>query len=418
MQENSKIGARSRPRDPRLDFFRGVAMFIIFLAHTPGNWWVQWIPARFGFSDATEIFVFCSGMASAIAFGTIFERQGWLMGTARILHRAWQVYWAHIALFFTIVAQLVVIDYLMDPTGNSYTGSYNLTVFFDNIRACIVGLLTLTYVPNYWDILPMYFVILLLVPVVIWLHWQHWAAPFIFCALLWLVAGQGYLNLPAEPWSNRPWFFNPFAWQLLFFTGFAFMRGWLPTPPIRKDWMLVAGAVLVLSFPFSTHYLLKPYAGLQEIANSLWPMNDKTTFGILRYVHFLALAYVAYSTATLMGTRLSGVLVDIARKVGQQSLAVFLASLFLAQTAGTAMNVVGHSYLSVAIINFIGFAGLFAVALIAGWFKSSPWKKTGARPAPVGSEAGPAKSRTSEEQIREDTDDYARQMTPRVSPAE
>jgi hypothetical protein len=114
----------------------------------------------------------------------------------------------------------------------------------------------------------------------------------------------------------------------------------------------------------------------------------------------------------------SGVLVDIARKVGQQSLAVFLASLFLAQTAGTAMNVVGHSYLSVAIINFIGFAGLFAVALIAGWFKSSPWKKTGARPAPVGSEAGPAKSRTSEEQIREDTDDYARQMTPRVSPAE
>ena len=49
----------STVRDPRLDFYRGIAMFIILLAHTPGNWWTLWIPARFGFSDATEIFVFC-----------------------------------------------------------------------------------------------------------------------------------------------------------------------------------------------------------------------------------------------------------------------------------------------------------------------------------------------------------------------
>jgi hypothetical protein len=114
------------------------------------------------------------------------------------------------------------------------------------------------------------------------------------------------------------------------------------------------------------------------------------------------------------------VLVDIARKVGQQSLAVFLASLFLAQTAGTAMNVFGHSYLSVAIINLIGFAGLVAVAHIAGWFKSTPWKKAGARSAPLGSGTQHVKRRKSEDQVREDTDDYARQMTPgtRVSPAE
>ena len=56
-------------RDPRLDFYRGLAMFIILVAHIPVNAWAGWIPARFGFSDATEIFVFCSGMASAIAFG-------------------------------------------------------------------------------------------------------------------------------------------------------------------------------------------------------------------------------------------------------------------------------------------------------------------------------------------------------------
>jgi len=46
-------------RDPRLDVFRGLAMFIILIAHVPGNFLALWIPARFGFSDATEIFVFC-----------------------------------------------------------------------------------------------------------------------------------------------------------------------------------------------------------------------------------------------------------------------------------------------------------------------------------------------------------------------
>ena len=84
-------------------------MFIIFISHLPQSWWANWIPARFGFSDATEIFVFCSGMASAIAFGKIFDQSGMLMGTARIGHRMWQVYWAHICQFLVIAAGLAAL---------------------------------------------------------------------------------------------------------------------------------------------------------------------------------------------------------------------------------------------------------------------------------------------------------------------
>ena len=97
-------------RDPRLDFFRGIAMFIILLAHTPGNAWTSWIPARWWFSDATEMFVFCSGMASAIAFGGTFDRAGLGLGTARVGFRIWQVYWAHIWMFFAIATLLAAID--------------------------------------------------------------------------------------------------------------------------------------------------------------------------------------------------------------------------------------------------------------------------------------------------------------------
>ena len=99
-----------RVRDPRLDFYRGIAMFIILTAHIPGNRWTGWIPARFGFSDATEIFVFCSGMASAIAFGGSFARRGWVMGTARVGYRVWQVFWAHIGLFFFIAMMMAALD--------------------------------------------------------------------------------------------------------------------------------------------------------------------------------------------------------------------------------------------------------------------------------------------------------------------
>lgn len=232
MRAASEIPAK-RPRDPRLDFFRGIAMFIIFLAHTPGNWWAGWIPARFGFSDATEIFVFCSGMASAIAFGRVFEERGVLMGTSRILFRAWQVYWAHIGLFLAVLVLMVGADKLLG-TGNHYVASLNLQVFLEDAGTNLLGLLTLTYVPNYFDILPMYLVILLLVPVMVVARWQHPALPFVIMGALWAFAAARWLDLPAEPWSSREWFFNPFSWQLVFFTGFALMRGWLPKPPIDK----------------------------------------------------------------------------------------------------------------------------------------------------------------------------------------
>ena len=153
-----------RPRDPRLDFFRGVGMLIILIAHIPANVWADWIPARFGFSDATEIFVFCSGVASALAFGRLFETAGWLLGTARILHRVWQVYWAHIGVFVTIVAVLAVADLALD--GRYLRHDLNLGPFLDDPARMLLGYVTLTYVPNYFDILPMYLVILGLIPLV------------------------------------------------------------------------------------------------------------------------------------------------------------------------------------------------------------------------------------------------------------
>lgn len=377
--------AASRARDVRLDFFRGIAMFIILIAHIPGNWVTLWIPARFGFSDATEIFVFCSGMASALAFGRVFRERGLAMGSLRVGFRVWQVYWAHIGLFIATATAMVALNGMF-PDGRDYVGQLNLYPFFNNPQPQLLGLLTLTYVPNYFDVLPMYLGILVMLPLVVALARVHVALAGALVGAVWLAATFWGTNFPAEPWSERVWFFNPLGWQLIFFTGFAFMAGWLPTPPI--DWRLFTAAVLaiLLTVPFAYFRVYNELDWIKDLRGDWKILIDKTNFGILRYVHFLSLAYVAYVLVGEKGRRLvptgqglgalawSAVLAVIL-KVGQQSLAVFIGSMFLARLLGALLDQVGRDHGSMAWVNLFGAFLIICVAYGAAWFKSQPWKK-------------------------------------------
>ena len=400
---SSSVQNAARTRDLRLDFFRGIAMFIILIAHIPGNFISSWIPARWGFSDATEIFVFCSGMASAIAFGRGFDTAGWRLGSARVAFRVWQVYWAHIGLFIATATMLAAID-IYGGYGDRYIGSLNLWKFFGDPGPQMMGLMTLTYVPNYFDVLPMYMVVLVMMPIVMALSRVNLWLVAAFIGIVWLMAqdalmislglGDWHLALPAEPWSERTWYFNPFGWALIFFTGFAFMRGWLPKPPVNARLIAVAAAVVLISIPLShigvravKYEWLGAFDGNPVIDWRVAHKSffDKSDFGILRYVHFLSLAYLAWVIAGDKGDRLLargtgilsqawGRLVTIILKVGQQSLAVFVVSMFLARLLGFTMDVLGRDTATVLLVNLIGALILIAAAYGAGWFKSHPWR--------------------------------------------
>ncbi|PWE34443.1 hypothetical protein DDZ14_01280 [Maritimibacter sp. 55A14] len=400
----------ARERDIRLDFYRGLAMFIILFAHTPGNLFTSWIPARFGFSDATEIFVFCSGMASAIAFGAVYANRGWPMGSARIAFRVWQVYWAHVGLFLAVAATVAALN----ASGlfmRDYVAQLNLYPFFEDTAANLIGLLTLSYVPNYFDILPMYLVILAMVPLMMGLARIDPRLALAGSALIWaatqvggfaqggyealapLAARLEFLHLPAQYWfeppnNTRNWFFNPFGWQLVFFTGFGFMRGWIPAPPVRPWLIGLALAVVLVNIPLS-------HIGMRELGTADWardwriantPFFDKTDFGILRYTHFLSLAYLGWVAAGSGGHRLKadprgmlgaawGRLLRWILKVGQQSLAVFITSMWLARILGVWLDEAGRNLPTFWLVNVTGCAVLIAVAYVAGWFKSHPWRK-------------------------------------------
>ncbi len=402
---------QAKTRDIRLDFFRGIAMFIILLAHTPGNLWTRWIPARWGWSDATEMFVFCSGMASAIAFGKLFQSRGLGWGTLRISYRIWQVYWAHIGLFMVTLGTMLAVN-AMGFDLRDYVGQLNLYPFLNNAEGNVIGLLTLTYVPNYFDILPMYLVILAMIPVVmglarinLWLVALFvggvWLAANLEIAELWQGGDITPLQLPAQLWfaegqNTRPWFFNPFGWQLCFFTGFALMIGWIKTPPVNRVLIAIAAAYVIWSFFFSS-VGLRNYGWLPEwwdpirdwlrgARRDMSVLAHKTDFGLFRYLHMLALAYLAWVLVGPGGARLNAhVLQPVMRlivKVGQQSLAVFVFSMLLARLLGVWLDETStlengrlvRDPLINAGVNFVGFAMIIGCAYLAAYYKSQPWK--------------------------------------------
>jgi hypothetical protein len=369
-----------RIRDPRLDFFRGVGMFIILVAHMPENLWAQWIPARFGFSDAADLFVFCSGMASAIAFGGVFAARGWLMGAARIAHRVWQVYWAHIGSFVVVVSLAVAADRW---TGTRFYTSerLNLDPFFADVQGNLARLATLTYIPDWFDILPMYLVLLAMIPIVMPLAAVNRWLVAAFVLALWISANVFGINFVADPATGRLWYFNPLGWALIFFTGFGFMRGWLPAPPVDRRLIIAAIVLVVALVPPSCQEMFAcdggwgASIGLDSAYRTLAEWNNKTSYGPLRYLHFLATAYLAWIVVGEGGRRLSGPFTELMRRVGQQTLAVFLTGLVMSQVCGMLLDWLGHGFFISTAVNLFGMAVLTAAAFIVGWFKSMPWRE-------------------------------------------
>jgi hypothetical protein len=101
------LQAKAAERDLRIDLFRGLALWLIFLDHIPGNI-VSWITIRnYGFSDAAEIFIFISGYTAALVYGRTMRDHGFAMAAAQILRRTWQVYVAHVFLFALYVAEVM-----------------------------------------------------------------------------------------------------------------------------------------------------------------------------------------------------------------------------------------------------------------------------------------------------------------------
>ena len=370
----------AKVRDVRLDFFRGASLLIIYVAHVPGNWLAEIIPARFGFSDAAHMFVFISGWAAAIAFGGTFLRLGFLAGTARIAFRCLQLYGAHIGLF--VVGAALCAAFADSLGGIEYAQHLGLGPFWVDPGSALVSLFALAYVPPFFDILPLYMVVLAMVPAMMALRRLHPAAPIAASIALWLFVQLTGFALPSVHADDASWGFNPFAWQLIFFTGYSLSIGWLPRPRLARPLVWIATVYVAVAAAVMIPAIHESYMWAGDLRVWVLLHAHKPNLDLRQYLHFLALAIVVL--AALEGRRhlLLQAWAKPFVKVGQQALIVFVSGMALAHLGGMVMATYGTGPLVQLLVNAGAFATLFAIAYAAAWFKNPPWKR-GKAPAPA-----------------------------------
>ena len=167
MAKNQASVSEAIERDLRLDFFRGLGLWMIFLDHIPDDV-VSWLTLRnYGFSDAAEFFVFISGYLAGFIYAPIVKSGNWLAATKRLLVRAWQLYIAHILLFLVFTAQIARAARRFD--NPMYKDEFNVANFLAHPDELIWQALTLRYKPVDLDVLPLYIALIIAAPLMLWI---------------------------------------------------------------------------------------------------------------------------------------------------------------------------------------------------------------------------------------------------------
>ncbi|WP_279479251.1 OpgC domain-containing protein [Aureimonas sp. SK2] len=285
------------PRDHRIDFYRGVALLMIFVNHVPGVLWEHFTSRNFGFSDSAELFVFLAGVSCAFAYGRSFLERSGLVAAIRAFRRAGVLYLNHIALTM-IVVSLYAFAALATGDGR-YLMQLGFGYFLSRPVDTLAGIATLGHQFAYLNILPMYAVLLLMLPAMLAVVRRFGLAGLLaVCGAIWLACGVWRFNLPNHP-NPGGWQFNPFAWQFLFAIGLATglaKAGGHALVAYSRSLYIAALAYLALSFVFVSGSLWgwEHALPLPEFLRSF----DKTYVSAPRLLHLLALVYVfAYAPA-------------------------------------------------------------------------------------------------------------------------
>lgn len=374
--------AAFRPaRDLRLDFFRGLALFFIFIDHIPGNPLAYLTLKSFAFADAAEVFIFISGYTAALVYGRAMLKDGVLLSSLRIWRRVWTLYVAHILIFMAYAAQ---VAYAVAQMGSPlFAENLGVGDFLTRADETILRVLTLQFQPTYLDILPLYIALLLVFPACLLLLRRNLWLALALSLGFYIAANIWGINLPAYP-SDEGWYFNPAAWQLLFVIAAALgLRASEGKPTPMPPWLL-AGAVAFAAFAcvvqlsWVLHDAGLPVPGL--LRRLLWPI-EKSTLPPLRLLSVLALAVLAGWLVPRGARFMTGRLGWIVVLCGQNSLDVFCLGILLSVLGSIVLTGVSDAWQMVAMVNVAGIGAMIGLALLIAWYDGGG--RLPARPRPA-----------------------------------
>jgi hypothetical protein len=289
--------SRAAPKphyDNRIDFFRGLSLIFIFINHIPGNFFTIFTSRTYSLFDSAEVFMFLAGYSAALGYYGLVP-QGLQAFSQKALTRARTILTYHmvlVALLMTAVSVMVSAGIRTD-----------YEVFLDKIEneplQALIGVPTLAFQAPLLDILPMYIVVMLLAPFLVWLRARSELALLAASGLMWMFASRFFPAIPTVTYDIS-WMFNPFCWQFLFAIGLAF--GWrtrTSAPPVASgEARRVLDTCCTLFVVFSACVLAAiAFESIDDsAANRLRAMYfslNKQSLDLWRVVGLLASAYLA-----------------------------------------------------------------------------------------------------------------------------
>ena len=357
----------NRIRD--IDFWRGAVLIAILIDHIPGNPLENWTPRNFGLSDSAEAFVFLSGLSVGLIYMPRAHKYGIEPVAGGCLKRALKLYGVHIALTLAALA-VFGAAYWMSGVPNLIQ-AHGRSFVFGSPADGLLGLALMSLQLGYFNILPLYIVLMLWAPVALALALRGPLLALILSVGFYTTARAFGLNLPNWPESGG-WFFNPIAWQLVFTLGLVSAILWRDGLPRPTPWLVVLSAMTVIGAALIVTNEGGLAPGLRDTATAHLDVA-KQDLGLARLIHFVALAYLI-ATATVFGQFLApvvrGAFGDAVQSLGRNSLSVFAAGSFLS-ACGQAALAAGSPHASARVERFAGLA--YTVVSVAALFAIAYW---------------------------------------------
>ena len=279
---------------------------------------------------------------------------------------------AHVFLFVVYLVEIGISA--RNSATAEHAASFNVKIFLDRPAEVLYEGLILKFKPVNMDVLPLFIVLMLAGPLMLWGLLRFRNITLLASIALYFAARQFGWNLPSYPEGNA-WYFNPFAWQLLYVSG---------------AWLAVGGAAAIDGIhPFASAPGLRCGLSIVRLRDGhgrsasgncaifppwfigIFNPNDKSNLAPYRFIHFIVIAALVIRFLPRDWPGLEWRVFRPAILCGQQSLEVFCVGTFLSFTGHFVLVEVSDAIWMQILVSAVGITLLTLLA----WYRS--WSKEG-----------------------------------------
>ena len=279
-------------------------------------------------------------------------------GRAVVLYIAQQV--------ITVMAVAMIAATALITETNLVLQWNNAAAMFDEPVTANIGVVILSHHLGYFDILPLYIVLMSMAPVMAVLYRYSPSLLLAVSASAYAATLYTGFNLPTWPVEGR-WFFNPFAWQFVFVIGYMLGGDGPPQRIVRKYRLplRILGGLFAVYGVFAALYGWYP-DWLSAPEPAAFFVVDKTFQTPLRLLHVLALMAL-FGGSFLFIMRYMRPIARFCSMLGRNSLNVFCVGSLLSLAGQIVRFAFPESLWVDTAVLIIGLIALSMTAWVSEW---------------------------------------------------